>query len=123
MIEQNDPLLLNYGCLNNDLLLLDYGFVIHSNPYDSIELRYDGALLDAASMAAGVSSPSFLAPAPWQEDILSQLNFYGETPLLKVCALLTCHWSSFGLILSQRTLSLLSTICCLRNVHLETLKH
>ncbi|KAG2701537.1 hypothetical protein I3760_06G050200 [Carya illinoinensis] len=84
VIKQNDPLLLNYGCLNNDLFLLDYGFVIHSNPYDCIELRYDGALLDAASMAAGVSSPSFSAPAPWQEDILSQLNFYGETPLLKV---------------------------------------
>ncbi|XP_041014878.1 actin-histidine N-methyltransferase isoform X2 [Juglans microcarpa x Juglans regia] len=84
VIKQNDPLLLNYGCLNNDLFLLDYGFVIHSNPYDCIELRYDGALLDAASMAAGVSSPSFSAPAPWQEDILSQLNFYGETPILKV---------------------------------------
>lgn len=98
MIKQNDPLLLNYGCLNNDLFLLDYGFVIHSNPYDCIELRYDGALLDAASMAAGVSSPSFSAPAPWQEDILSQLNFYGETPLLKVSALLmllVLFWREF----------------------------
>lgn len=83
-IKEDDPLLLCYGCLNNDLFLLDYGFVIHSNPYDCIELKYDGALLDAASMAAGVSSPNFSTPAPWQELILSQLNLAGEAPDLKV---------------------------------------
>lgn len=83
-IKEDDPLLLCYGCLSNDLFLLDYGFVIQSNPYDCIELKYDGALLDAASMAAGVSSPNFSTPAPWQELILSQLNLAGETPDLKV---------------------------------------
>ncbi|KAG2411091.1 uncharacterized protein HKW66_Vig0017560 [Vigna angularis] len=83
-IKEDDPLLLCYGCLNNDFFLLDYGFVIHSNPFDCIELKYDGALLDAASTAAGVSSPNFSAPAPWQELILSQLNLSGETPDLKV---------------------------------------
>ncbi|KAF5939704.1 hypothetical protein HYC85_023963 [Camellia sinensis] len=63
-IKQDEPLVLNYGCLNNDFFLLDYGFVVPSNPYDCIELKYDGALLDAASMAAGVSSPNFSSPAP-----------------------------------------------------------
>ena len=77
-IKQNDHLALNYGCLNNDLFLLDYGFVVSSNPYDCIELRYDGALLDAVSMAAGVSSPCFSAPSPWQQRILSQLGLDGE---------------------------------------------
>jgi len=61
---------------------------MHSNPYDCIELKYDGALLDAASTAAGVSSPNFSAPAPWQQLILSQLNLFGETPDLKVKLLL-----------------------------------
>ncbi|WJX54361.1 hypothetical protein P8452_40254 [Trifolium repens] len=83
-IKENDPLLLCYGCLSNDLFLLDYGFVIQSNPYDCIELKYDGALLDAASMAAGVSSPNFSTPAPWQQLVLSQLNLAGESPNLKV---------------------------------------
>lgn len=83
-IKEDDPLLLCYGSLSNDLFLLDYGFVIQSNPYDSIELKYDGALLDAASMAAGVSSPNFSTPAPWQELILAQLNLAGEAPDLKV---------------------------------------
>nr|XP_023922521.1 histone-lysine N-methyltransferase setd3 [Quercus suber]POE97882.1 histone-lysine n-methyltransferase setd3 [Quercus suber] len=83
-IKQNDPLVLNYGCLNNDLFLLDYGFVIPSNPYDCIELKYDGALLDAASMAAGISSPNFSAPALWQKEVLSQLNLEGEASILKV---------------------------------------
>ncbi|XP_012438368.1 uncharacterized protein LOC105764374 [Gossypium raimondii] len=83
-IKQSDPLLLNYGCLSNDFFLLDYGFVIPSNPYDHIELKYDGALMDAASMAAGVSSPNFSSPAPWQQEILFQLNLDGEVPNLKV---------------------------------------
>ncbi|XP_058078500.1 uncharacterized protein LOC131226792 [Magnolia sinica] len=83
-IERDTPLTLNYGCLSNDLLLLDYGFISASNPYDSIELKYDGVLLDAASMAAGVSSPSFSSPAHWQLEILSQLNLHGDGALLKV---------------------------------------
>lgn len=83
-IKQNDCLELNYGGLSNDLFLLDYGFVVPSNPYDCIELKYDGAFLDAASMAAGESSPSFSAPAPWQKEILCQLKLDGEAPLLKV---------------------------------------
>ncbi|XWS22878.1 hypothetical protein CRYUN_Cryun29cG0073900 [Craigia yunnanensis] len=83
-IKQNDPLLLNYGCLSNDFFLLDYGFVILSNPYDYIEFKYDGALMDAASMAAGVSSPNFSSSAPWQQQVLSQLKLDGEAPNLKV---------------------------------------
>ncbi|XP_051145076.1 uncharacterized protein LOC127261001 [Andrographis paniculata] len=83
-IKQDDPIELNYGCLNNDLFLLDYGFVVPSNPYDCIELKYDAALLDAASMAAGISSPNFSSPSPWQQQILLQLNLDGENPDLKV---------------------------------------
>lgn len=75
---------LNYGCLGNDFFLLDYGFVVPSNPYECIELKYDGGLFDAASMAAGVSNPSFSSPAPWQKQILSKLNLEGEQALLKV---------------------------------------
>ncbi|CAH9104933.1 unnamed protein product [Cuscuta epithymum] len=82
-IKQGDELELNYGCLNNDLFLLDYGFVIPSNPYDCIELKYDAALLDAASMAAGVHSPNFSSPTPWQQEILSDLNLDGENSDLK----------------------------------------
>ncbi|ESR61411.1 hypothetical protein CICLE_v10015103mg [Citrus x clementina] len=87
-IKQNDSLLLNYGCLSNDLFLLDYGFVMPSNPYDTIELKYEGALMDAASMAAGVSSPNFSSPAAWQQQILSQLNLVGETAIVKLKLLL-----------------------------------
>ncbi|CAL5055741.1 unnamed protein product [Urochloa decumbens] len=83
-IVQNAAITLNYGCHPNDFFLLDYGFVITPNPYDQVELSYDGTLLDAASMAAGVSSPNFSAPAKWQEDILSQLNLHGEGAILKV---------------------------------------
>ncbi|MCL7042690.1 hypothetical protein MKW94_007371 [Papaver nudicaule] len=83
-IRQNDPVVLNYGGLSNDFFLLDYGFVVPSNPYDTIELKYDGAFLDAASMAVGITSPNFSSPKPWQKQILSQLNLHRETPDLKV---------------------------------------
>ncbi|KAK3043109.1 hypothetical protein RJ639_001224 [Escallonia herrerae] len=61
-----------------------YGFVIPSNPYDCVELKYDGALFDAASMAVGVSLSNFSSPAPWQQHVLSRLNLHGEDPVLKV---------------------------------------
>lgn len=83
-IKQDDPILLNYGLLSNDFFLLDYGFVLVSNPYDYIELKYDVAFLEAASMAAGIFSPYFAAPASWQEQVLCQLNLAGESPDLKV---------------------------------------
>lgn len=83
-IEGNAPLTLNYGCLDNDLFLLDYGFVIPSNQYDYIELKYDEALLEAASTVAGISSENFSSPAPWQRLILTKLNLHGEAALLKV---------------------------------------
>ncbi|RZC58021.1 hypothetical protein C5167_005319 [Papaver somniferum] len=83
-IRQNDPVVLNYGGLSNDFFLIDYGFVVPSNPYDTIELKYDGAFLDAASMAVGITSPNFSAPKPWQQQILSQLKLHGEASDLKV---------------------------------------
>ncbi|RZC61487.1 hypothetical protein C5167_023225 [Papaver somniferum] len=57
---------------------------VPSNPYDTIELKYDGAFLDAASMAVGITSPNFSAPKPWQQQILSQLKLHGEASDLKV---------------------------------------
>ncbi|KZV19559.1 histone-lysine N-methyltransferase setd3 [Dorcoceras hygrometricum] len=83
-IKQDDPLVLNYGCLNNDLFLLDYGFVMPSNPYDCIELKYDSDLLDAASTVAGVSAPNISSPSSWQQRILHHLKLHGEMSDLKV---------------------------------------
>lgn len=95
-IEGNAPLTLNYGCLDNDLFLLDYGFVLPSNQYDYIELKYDEALLEAASIVAGISSENFSSPAPWQKFILTKLNLHGEAALLKVLPPL--YFSSLPLI-------------------------
>ncbi|KAK8923420.1 hypothetical protein KSP39_PZI019559 [Platanthera zijinensis] len=83
-IDKNSPVMLNYGCLSNDHFLLDYGFVVPSNPFDHVELTYDGILLDAAGMAAGLSSSSFSSPAQWQHDILYKLNLIGDGANIKV---------------------------------------
>ena len=97
-IDQNAAVTLNYGCYPNDFYLLDYGFVVTSNPYDQVELSYDGNLLDAASMAAGISSPNFSSPAKWQQDILSELNLHGQGAILKVPPTFS-HYDSFIFIL------------------------
>ncbi|MQL92182.1 hypothetical protein Taro_024806 [Colocasia esculenta] len=83
-IEKDAPITLNYGCLSNDLFLLDYGFVMSPNPYDHVELKYDAILLDAASVAMGAAASSFSSPNDWQKEILSQLNLLGDGALLKV---------------------------------------
>lgn len=44
-ISAGEPLLLSYGSLTNDYLLLDYGFVVPGNPHDAVTLRYDVGLL------------------------------------------------------------------------------
>lgn len=98
---QDDPLVLNYGFLNNDFFLLDYGFVMNPNPYDCVELKYDPALLDAASMAAGISSPNFSSPSSWQQEILFQLNLCGEHSDHKVCVFLCLQFSFFNLTSSK----------------------
>ncbi|KAK9151210.1 hypothetical protein Syun_009519 [Stephania yunnanensis] len=59
-INQNDSITLNYGCLSNDFFLLDYGFVITSNPFDRIKLKYDGGFLYLCKHGHGISSPTSL---------------------------------------------------------------
>eukprot|EP01018_Ginkgo_biloba_P038165 Gb_41393 [translate_table: standard] len=83
-IEEDAPILLNYGSLTNDLLLLDYGFVVPKNTHDFIELKYDMLLLDAATMAAGLQSAAFASPAPWQQEILTKLKLQGHQAVTKV---------------------------------------
>jgi hypothetical protein len=44
-ISEGEPLLLSYGPLSNDFLLMDYGFMVPGNPHDRVTLRYDVDLL------------------------------------------------------------------------------
>ena len=69
---------MNYGPLSNDILLLDYGFVLPNNPNDRVELRYDGQLLDTACLVAKMDSVcSFKHPARWQQELLERLKLHG----------------------------------------------
>jgi histone-lysine N-methyltransferase SETD3 len=40
-IAAGEPLLLSYGKLSNDFLLMDYGFVVPGNEHDRVALRFD----------------------------------------------------------------------------------
>ncbi|KAG0606715.1 hypothetical protein M758_9G162400 [Ceratodon purpureus] len=77
-LDEGEDVFLNYGSLSNDILLLDYGFVLPNNPNDRVELRYDGQLLDTACLVAKVDSlSSFKHPAQWQQELLERLQLYG----------------------------------------------
>ena len=45
-IDSNQPLLLSYGNLSNDFLLMDYGFVVPGNPFDRVQLSFSLQLLE-----------------------------------------------------------------------------
>jgi histone-lysine N-methyltransferase SETD3 len=49
-VPAGTPLLLNYGKLGNDFLLLDYGFIVPDNPYDRVALRFDTNLIDVSGL-------------------------------------------------------------------------
>jgi len=54
-VKKGEPLLVSYGDLGNDELLLDYGFYGGDcNPFDAAELTVSASFLDAAGAAAGV---------------------------------------------------------------------
>lgn len=83
-IQEHAPISLNYGPLSNDLLLIDYGFVVSKNQHDYVELKYDKLLLDAAAVTTGVYDDAFASPARWQQEILYQLEVRGNQAIQKV---------------------------------------
>lgn len=48
-IAAGEPLLLSYGPLSNDFLLMDYGFLCPGNPHDRVTLRFDVDLLQVST--------------------------------------------------------------------------
>jgi hypothetical protein len=95
-LPPGEPLLLSYGPLSNDFLLMDYGFIVPGNPHDRAALRFSAGLIDFAREVAGLGALPFGAPpskagaggrgasdadelsaAPWQRAVLSELKLIG----------------------------------------------
>jgi len=85
-------LLLSYGELDNDTLLLDYGFAVEDNPYEHAPLSFSLPLLDLArELVAPATSLPFgssgsggeetdedgVAIWAWQRDMLTELSLSG----------------------------------------------
>lgn len=52
-LRAGEPVLLCYGALPNDYLLLDYGFLVPGNPHDTVQLRFDRGLVEVKVRWAG----------------------------------------------------------------------
>ena len=55
-IPRHQPLLLSYGSLSNDFLLMDYGFVVPDNPSDRVQLSFNLDLLEVRPHLTASSS-------------------------------------------------------------------
>jgi hypothetical protein len=75
-IRAGEDVLLSYGNLPNDFLLLDYGFVVENNPYDTVKLAFDVSLVEAAKAVAGVGSAleTDVKVPSWQRRALDRLG-------------------------------------------------
>ena len=49
-IPYRQPLLLTYGGLSNDFLLMDYGFVVANNPFDTVQLSFNLDILEVSCL-------------------------------------------------------------------------
>jgi hypothetical protein len=82
-IAIDEPILLSYGNLPNDFLLLDYGFVITQNPYDTVKLAFDVGFIEGAKAVANVGSMAEdlsgnIQLKSWQKSMLEDLNLFRD---------------------------------------------
>ncbi|BDA46705.1 probable actin-histidine N-methyltransferase [Coccomyxa sp. Obi] len=81
-ISQDEDLLLSYGALDNTFLLLDYGFIVPGNQYDTVLIRYDPIMFEAGQLLAqGQGAPPDEAPdlgsAAYQQQLLTEMQLLG----------------------------------------------
>ena len=72
-LDAGTPLTLCYGELPNDFLLLDYGFVDPTNPYDAVKLAFS-SVVDSVVATAEDEDQYAQQPKPWQIDLIAQLG-------------------------------------------------
>lgn len=77
-IQRGEPITLSYGALNNDNLLLNYGFVVDDNPHEDLTLSFHFDSLDAACSALTSVTP--IATSSWHRELIQQLK--PEQPLI-----------------------------------------
>jgi len=85
-LAPQEPVLVNYGNLSNELLLLDYGFLMDPNPHDRCALSFDMALVTLArQLVKALPEHHELADtAPWRQKILESLRLVGAEANLQV---------------------------------------
>ncbi|CAK0785800.1 hypothetical protein CVIRNUC_009011 [Coccomyxa viridis] len=79
-IQASEDLLLSYGNLDNDFLLLDYGFLVPSNPFDAVAVRFDVAFFQAANALSKQNTANkddVDTVENFQESLLSELSLAG----------------------------------------------
>eukprot|EP00850_Spirogloea_muscicola_P018699 SM000174S03354 [mRNA] locus=s174:156929:159004:- [translate_table: standard] len=76
-IVEGAPVVISYGELSNDFLLLDYGFVEANNPFDTLDLVFDLGMIASAQARAGAGAGLQCQPEDWQIAVLAKLKLLG----------------------------------------------
>ena len=71
-LKADEPIELSYGNLSNDELLLDYGFIVENNPFDSVKLGWDLKLVLAREIG--------LATAPIGATVVEKDGVHSASP-------------------------------------------
>lgn len=90
-ISAGSEIVLSYGNLQNDFFLMDYGFVVPDNPFETVSLQFDVGLVEAAkaissstycsSIGDGTSGARdmFSSLAEWKQRPLAALGLLKDT--------------------------------------------
>lgn len=81
-IAAESEITISYGHVQNDELLLDYGFLVPENPFDSVSVPHDTQMMDFAKEIGGVDEsvplPTETSQAPWRTKVLEQIGIFGN---------------------------------------------
>lgn len=88
-IKAGEEILLSYGQLPNDFLLLDYGFLVDNNPFDRVNFRFDPSLIETGALLTNVMDPdeslaADIAKNSYKQRVLKGLGLRGKGANLEV---------------------------------------
>lgn len=87
-ISADAELTISYGSLSNEELLMDYGFTVDNNPFDSVMINCDAHMLNTARTCTGQSSgldeDKVISPQSWVPTPSTSSTSPGATSTLRI---------------------------------------
>lgn len=110
-INEHEQIVISYGNLESDILLLDYGFLIQSNPFDCVKIKFDIGMVEAAKFIGGISPLKERSDSPsvpgWQMQALIKLGLMDGNAEVRIVPFHKDHSP-----IDKRLLAAVRILCC-----------